>query len=122
MVHGRTSLAGVKGTLTLEDKVLTFVPEGGRAAETVLPVSSIVQARRARGTPVLEVRVDLPGAPSVIGFYFVQPPPLGDPASGRRFLDRFLTKRRAVIKLQVGTTVKRDEVELWVAAIRSEKA
>ena len=122
MVHRRTSLAGVKGTLTLDDRALVFVPEGGRAGETVLPVASIVRAHRARGTPVLEVRIDVPNAPSVIGFYFVQPPPLAQSGSGVKVLDRFLTKRRAVIKLKVASSAKRDEVDLWVLAIRSARA
>jgi hypothetical protein len=122
MVHGRTTLAGVKGTLSLDDRALVFVPEGGRAAETVLPVGSIVRAHRARGTPVLEVAIDVPDAPSVIGFYFVQPPPLAQAGSGLRVLDRFLLKRRAVIKLKVAGTAKRDEVDLWVLAIRAAQA
>jgi len=104
-------MAGVKGTLTLEEGALVFVPEGGRSTEAVLPVRSIARAHRARGTPVLEVRIDLPNAPSVIGFYFVQPPPLAQPGPGLRLRDR-LTKRRAVIKLGVGSTTKRDEIEL----------
>jgi hypothetical protein len=122
MVHGRTSMAGVKGTLSLEDRALVFLPEGGRSAETVLPVTAINRVRRARGTPVLEVGVDLPSAPAVIGFYFVEPPPLAQPAAGRRVLDRFLARRRAVIKLRVGSATKRDAVDLWVLAIRSAQA
>lgn len=122
MVHKRTELAGVKGTLTLDERALVFVPEGGRAAETVLPVGSIVRAHRARGTPVLEVALDLPNAPSVIGFYFVQPPPLVERGSGFKVLDRFVTKRRAVIRLKVGSSTKREEVDLWVGAIRSAQA
>lgn len=122
MVHGRTPLAGVKGTLSLADRALVFVPEGGRGAETVLPVSSIVRARRARGTPVLEVSIDLPDAPSPIGFYFVQPPPLAQSGSRARMLERYLTRRRAVITLQVASTTKREEVDFWVRAIRSAQA
>jgi hypothetical protein len=122
MVHGRTQMAGVKGTLSLDGGALVFVPEGGRASETVLPVSSITRVHRARGTPVLEVSVDLPNAPEVIGFYFVQPPPLAETGSGLRVVDRFVTKRQAVIKLKVGSSAKRDEVDLWVLAIRSAQA
>lgn len=121
MVHGRTPLAGVKGTLSLEGQAVVFVPEGGRAAETVLPVASISRVGRARGTPVLEVGVDMPDAPSVIGFYFVKPPPLPGPGAGLRVLDKFLAKRQAVIKLRVGSATKRDEVDLWVASIRKEQ-
>lgn len=105
--------------MTLDDRALVFVPEGGRGAETILPLGSIVRARRARGTPVLEVRIDVPNAPSVIGFYFVQPPPLAQSGSRARVWDRFLTKRKAVITLKVAGTTKREEVDLWVLAIRS---
>jgi hypothetical protein len=119
MVHSRTEMTGVKGTLRLDDKTLVFEPEGGRASETVLPVSSIVRVHRSLGSPVLEVSVDLPNAPSVIGFYFVQPPPLAQAGSALRVIDKFVTKRRAVIKLKVASSTKRDEVERWVMAIRS---
>jgi hypothetical protein len=122
MVHGRTRLAGVRGTLSLRDRALLFVPDGGRASETVLPVSLIVRAHRARGTPVLEVSVDLPNAPSVIGFYFVEPPALAQPGSGLKVVEKFMAKRQAVIKLKVGNTAKRDEVERWVRAIQSAQA
>jgi hypothetical protein len=119
MVHSRTEMTGVKGTLRLDDKTLVFEPEGGRASETVLPVSSIVRVHRSLGSPVLEVSVDLPNAPSVIGFYFVQPPPLAQAGSALRVIYKFVTKRRAVIKLKVASSTKRDEVERWVMAIRS---
>jgi hypothetical protein len=119
MVHSRTEMTGVKGTLRLDDKTLVFEPEGGRSSETVLPVSSIVRVHRSLGSPVLEVSVDLPNAPSVIGFYFVQPPPLAQAGSALRVIDKFVTKRRAVIKLKVASSTKRDEVERWVMAIRS---
>jgi hypothetical protein len=118
MVHGRTPLDGVKGMLSLQDRAIVFVPEGGRSSDTVLPVASIGKVGRARGTPVLEVATDLPNAPSVIGFYFVQPPPLAEPAGGLKVLDKFLAKRQAVIKLRVGSATKRDEVDLWVSAIK----
>ena len=122
MVHGRTSLEGVKGTLRLDDGVLVFMPEGGRAAQTVLPVRSITRVHRARVTPVLEVGVRLPNAPSIIGFYFIEPPPLAQAASRVKILEKFLTKRRAVIKLQVANSAKRAEVDQWVLAIRSAQA
>ena len=118
MVHSRTALDGVKGTLSLDDRTLVFLPEGGRASETVLPVSSIVRAHRVRGTPVLEVATDLPNAPQVIGFYFVEPPRLADHRAGLKVLDRFMTKRRAVIRLKVGNTAKGEQVDRWVAAIK----
>jgi hypothetical protein len=122
MVHARTSIEGVRGTLSLDGPSLVFVPDGGRAAETILPLGSINRVRRARGTPVLEVAVDLPNAPPIIGFYFIEPPPLAQPGAGLRIFEHFLAKRRAVIKLQVGNTTKRDEVDRWVQSIRTTKA
>ena len=104
--------------LNLQDRAVVFVPEGGRSSDTVLPVASIGKVGRARGTPVLEVATDLPNAPSVIGFYFVQPPPLAQTAGGLNVLDKFLAKRQAVIKLRVASATKRDEVDLWVSAIK----
>ena len=114
-------MEGVKGKLTIDEQAVVFVPEGGRASETVLPLGSIDRVRRARGTPVLELAVDLPNAPSMIGFYFIQPPPLAQPGAGLKVVDKFLTKRRAVIKLRVGSTTKRDEVDRWVRAIRNSQ-
>lgn len=119
MVHARTPMAGVKGSLLLQDRTLVFVPEGGRAAETSVPLESITAVRRPRGTPVLEIQIDLRGAPSVIGFYFVEPPPLAQSGSGTRVLDKFLAKRRAVIRLKVGGAAKREEVDHWVVEMRN---
>ena len=115
-------MEGEKGKLTLDERAVVFVPEGGRASETVLPLGSINRVRRARGTPVLEVAVELPNAPSMIGFYFIEPPPLAHTGAGLKVVDKFLTKRRAVIKLRVGGTTKRVEVDRWVQAIRSSQA
>lgn len=124
MVHGRTSLEGVKGTLSLEDRAVVFVPEDRRSAESVLPLASITRVGRARWTPVLEVSVDIPSAPSVIGFYFFRPPPLRRPGSGLRLrvLDKSAAKRRAAIELAVGNAKKHDQVDQWVAAIKGAQA
>jgi len=115
-------MEGVKGKLTLDERAVVFVPEGGRASETVLPLGSINRVRRARGTPVLEVAVELPNAPSMIDFYFIEPPPLAQAGAGLKVVDKFLTKRKAVIKLRVGGTTKRVEVDRWVQAIKSSQA
>jgi hypothetical protein len=122
MVHNRTPLEGVKGTLRLEDRALLFTPEGGRLAETVLPLGSITKTHRPMASPVLEVSLDLSNAPPIIGFYFIEPPPLGGGGSAIRFLERFLTKRRAVLALQMGNAAKHEEVDGWVQAIRSAQA
>jgi len=118
MVHARTTLDGVKGVLSLEQRALVFRPDGGRSAETVIPLADVRRVRRAPGSPVLEVRVGIGGSPSVIGFYFVQPPPLSPPTEGFRLFSRYLARRRAIVKLRGGNAVKRREVEQWVRAVR----
>ncbi len=119
MVHARTTLDGVKGVLSLEQRALVFRPDGGRSAETVIPVDDVRRVGRALGSPVLEVRVAIPGGPSIIGFYFVQPPSLSPPTEGLRLFSRYLARRRAIGKLRAGNAVKRREVEQWVRAVRS---
>src|SRR6185503_8783295 len=69
MVHARTGMQGVKGTLALQDGTLTFQPAGGRSSETLLPVGEIRRVRRAPGSPVLEVEITVKGGPPIIGFY-----------------------------------------------------
>lgn len=122
MVHARTTLDGVRGVLSLESRALVFRPEGGRSAETVIPLANVRRVRRAPGSPVLEARVAIPGGPSVIGFYFVQPPSLSPPAEGFRLFSRYLARRRAIGKLRAGNAMKRREVERWVQAVRRVKS
>ena len=118
MVHARTTLDGVKGVLSLEQGALVFRPDGGRSGETVIPVDDVRRVGRAPGSPVLEVRVAVPGAPSIIGFYFVQPPSLSPPTEGFRLFSRYMARRRAIAKLRAGNAVKRREVEQWVRDVR----
>jgi hypothetical protein len=117
MVHARTGLEGVKGILALEDRVLVFRPAGGRSAETVIPVDDIRRVRRAPGSPVLEVQTAITGAPPIIGFYFVKPPPLSPPREGYRPFGRFLARRRAIASLRAGNAAHRQDVEIWVEAV-----
>jgi hypothetical protein len=119
MVHARTGLEGVKGTLALEDRVLVFRPAGGRSAETVIPVGDVRRVRRAPGSPVLEVEPTITGAPPIIGFYFVKPPPLTPPTEGYRPFGRFLARRRAIASLRAGNAAHRQDVEVWVDAVRA---
>jgi len=86
----------------------------------VIPLADVRRVRRAAGSPVLEVRVAIPGSPPVIGFYFVQPPPLAPPTEGFRLFSRYLARRRAIVKLRGGNATKRREVERWVRAVRGE--
>jgi hypothetical protein len=119
MVHARTGLEGVKGTIALESGALVFRPTGGRSAETVIPVGEIRRLRRARGSPVLEVEISIAGAPPIIGFYFVKPPPLTAPTESYRPFGRFLARRRAIATLRAGNTARREDVEVWVDAVRA---
>ena len=119
MVHARTTLDGVKGVLSLEGRALVFRPDGGRSAETLIPLADLRRVGRAPGSPVLEVRIAISGGPSVIGFYFVQPPPLSPPTEGFRLFSRYLARRRAIVKLRGGNAMKRKEVEAWVQAVRN---
>jgi hypothetical protein len=119
MVHARTGLEGVKGTIALEDRTLVFRPTGGRSAETVIPVGDIRRVRRAMGSPVMEVQISISGAPPIIGFYFVKPPPLSPPTEGYRPFGRFLAKRRAIATLRAGNAARRQDVEVWVEAVRA---
>jgi hypothetical protein len=119
MVHARTGLEGVKGTIALEGGALVFRPSGGRSSETVIPVGEIRRLRRARGSPVMEVEISIAGAPPIIGFYFVKPPPLTPPTEGYRPFGRFLARRRAIASLRAGNAARREDVEVWVDAVRA---
>jgi hypothetical protein len=119
MVHARTGLQGVKGTIALEGGALVFRPAGGRSAETVIPVGDIRRLRRARGSPVMEVEISIAGAPPIIGFYFVKPPPLTPPTEGYRPFGHFLARRRAIATLRAGNAARREDVEVWVDAVRA---
>jgi hypothetical protein len=121
MVHGRTGLLGVRGTLALELEAsrLVFRPEGGRSANLVLPLKDLAGVRRARGSPVLEVRpVGSSTAPRVVGFYFVKPPPLEPPPDSFPIFAKYMAKRRSIQALRAGNAVKGREVDEWVAKLR----
>jgi hypothetical protein len=119
MVHARTGLQGIRGVLSLDAEGLWFRPEDLRRADTRIPLTAIRKVRRAYASPVLEVAVDLPDHPRLIGFYFVKPPPL--PGSGRGeapIFGRWLAKRRAVAVLREGNVRRGEEVTRWVREVR----
>ena len=118
MIHARTGLDGIKGVLTMEGRAVVFRPAGGRTAETVIPLEHVRRARRALGSPVLELHIQMPKAPPIVAFYFVQPPHLHDPTEGTKLFGRYLSRRKAIGKLRAANATKREEVELWVAAIQ----
>ena len=79
MVHKETGRAGIRGELILESQRLIFRPELRAAkpdmlGETVFALHDVEKVGRARGSPVLELRVTAPGVPPVVLFYFVKPP------------------------------------------------
>lgn len=121
MVHARTTLDGVKGTLSLTEGAVLFLPEGGRSAETVIPMADIRRVRRARGSPVLELRVEIGGGPSLIGFYFVRPPSLSPPTEGFRLFSRYLARRRAIAALRAGNAAMGGAVDRWVASLEDAR-
>ena len=94
---------------------------GGKSAETVLPLRAVAHVKRAVGSPVLEVSVELPNAPKRIGFYFMKPPRLGDKDEGFRLFQRYLAKRRAIGLLRRGNVDRGREVSSWVQRIRAAK-
>jgi hypothetical protein len=122
MVHARTGMDGVPGSLTLAEGAIVFQPAGGKSAETVLPLSAIVLVKRAPGSPVLQVNLELTGAPKVIGFYFTRPPDISKRAEGFKMFQRYLARRRAIGDLRRGNVARGDEVSEWVARIRAAKA
>jgi hypothetical protein len=121
MIHTRTGMDGVEGTLVLTDDALVFEPMGGKSAETVLPLRALAHIKRAVGSPVLEVSVELPNAPKRIGFYFMKPPQLADKNEGFRLFQRYLAKRRAIGLLRRGNVDRGQEVSRWVQRVRAAK-
>jgi hypothetical protein len=121
MIHSRTGLDGVKGVVTLEGRAIVFRPAGGRTSETVIPLENIRRVRRALGSPVLELHIQMTNAPPIVAFYFVQPPHLHDPSEGTKLFGRYLSRRKAIGKLRAANAEKREEVELWVAAIEQAR-
>jgi hypothetical protein len=118
MVSSRTGLTGVKGELTLDPGGLVFTPRqtvGG--PETVFAFEYIRRARRLRASPVLELHMRRTGGPTPVGFYFVQPPNLEAQDDSGMLAKRRL-RRDAAFSLVRLNTVKRQEVERWVDAIR----
>ena len=97
------------------------IPEMVDLAETVLPLRSVAHVKRAVGSPVLEVSVELPNAPRRIGFYFVRPPQLAAKDEGFKLFQRYLAKRRAIGDLRRGNVERGREVSLWVDRIRAAK-
>jgi hypothetical protein len=120
MVHARTAMTGVKGALDLEDGVLVFRPESVSRGDTRIPVATIKRSRRVHGTPILEVYPTSEALPTVIGFYFVEPPRIGHadepttPMSAMNPFRKHAGRRAALRKLRLANGMKKDEVQTWV--------
>jgi hypothetical protein len=120
MVHARTAMTGVKGALDLEDGVLVFHPQNVSRGDTRIPVAGIKRSRRVRGTPILEIYPSSDSLPTVIGFYFVEPPQIGhagEPTTPMGAMNPFRKhagRRAALRKLRLANGMKKDEVQAWV--------
>jgi hypothetical protein len=117
MVSARTGLAGRKGLLALNDRGLVFHPESDRYGDNVFRLSDIQRVRGARGSPVLEIQLNLPDSPRIVAFYFVQPPPLRLPDDRFRLFPRYFARRSAIAALRKGNAAKREDVIGWVELI-----
>jgi hypothetical protein len=104
----------------LEDGRLDFHPLKGQRGAESFKVSQIKRARRVWGSPVLELRLDIPDGLPVVGFYFIRPPSLEAP-EGTRFEFKGRTRRKAVAELHRGNAAKREEIASWVSAISEAK-
>jgi hypothetical protein len=118
MVHARTGLQGVKGTLAMEGSRLVFRPDASRAGESAFEPSGLRRVRRARWSPVLEIHPTSEGLPPVVAFYFVKPPSLIE-HQDLNPLRRRSARKRAINELRRANAYKKDEVERWVEAIRA---
>lgn len=121
MIHARTGLNGIRGTLTLEGQDLLFRPESLQEGETVLRVSEVKKVHRVRGSPILEISVRSASLPPIVGFYFVKPPSLKDDYQTLNFLQRNSARKKALNALRTANAFKKDEIERWVEAIREAR-
>jgi hypothetical protein len=119
MLHARTGLNGIKGTLAIDGTRLVFRPESPMAGESVFEMSDLRRVRRVRGSPILEIYPGSQALPPVVGFYFVKPPSLTEPYDSLNFIDRRKARKRAMNTLRGANALKKGEVERWVGAIRS---
>jgi hypothetical protein len=117
MVSARTGLEGLKGELTLRDRALVFQPESDPYGEIVFRLTDVRRVRRARGSPVLEIHLDVQDAPRIVGFYFVEPPPMRLPDDRFRMFPRHFARRSAIADLRKGNILRRDEMLEWFEEI-----
>jgi hypothetical protein len=117
MVHARTGLDGVRGTLALEEEALVFRPDAPGAPAWWFRLEHLRRVRRVRFSPVLEVEVRPPGTPPLVGFYFVQPPSLRETREELNPFRRRSARKAAIRQLRLANRWRKDEIEGWVRAI-----
>lgn len=126
-VELHVSRAERKGTLSLEEGALRFVPASG-GAEVRISCADIVKVRRLRGSPVLMVVHRGDRGPGRTAFYFAQPPPL-EPATSDLLAERGplramrrdtkrKARRRNVGYLGLYGREKKSELLEWERAVR----
>jgi hypothetical protein len=86
----------VRGTLDLDDEALLFTDPRGEGTEFRLSFTSIRQAKRVRGSPVLLIEWEADGTRRRTAFYYTQPPPLHT-AAGRSTMDEPLPRTPSVV-------------------------
>jgi hypothetical protein len=121
MVSAQTGLEGRKGQLLLEERGLVFQPESNQYGAIAIALSDIRRVRRARGSPVLEIHLDLPDTPRIVAFYFVKPPPMRLPDDSFRLFPRYFARRSAIAALRKGNAMKREEVIEWFEEIEQAR-
>jgi hypothetical protein len=112
MVHALTGLQGLKGQLVLEEHGVVFRPADARHGEELYRFEHIKKVKRAWGTPVLELRLQIPDGIPVVGFYFTPPPSL-EPPPEARFSFKRRARRRAAAELYRANSSKREEIDRW---------
>jgi hypothetical protein len=118
MVHSGTPMSGVKGELTLDPGGVVFAPrQTVQGSGSVFPFDYIRKAHRLMASPVLELRMRRSGGPTVVGFYFVQPPSL-EAQQDSGLMARRRLRRDAAFSLVKLNPVKREEIARWVKAIQ----
>jgi hypothetical protein len=117
MVHALTDERGEKGRLSIEGDALVFHPQSG-SGEHSFRFDQVKKVRRTWGSPVIELRLDIPQGLPAVAFYFLEPPSL-EPPPDTRFSFRRRRRRDAIVQLTRANSSRGKEVEQWVELIRS---
>ena len=122
MVHALTGRNGIKGDISVESRSVVFRPADGRSAVEIFRFEQIRKVKPFRGSPVMELRLQIPDGLPVVAFYFMKPPSL-EPPEGARFATKGRSRRKAVAALYRGNAERRDEIEALVQELeRAMKA